>query len=145
MAEWRAANPGYAAEWYAANREYLAEWYAANREHRAEWHAEYHKANPHLRTAGLYRRRGGTSEHVITLRDLNRLRYFRQNNQCALCSEPFTDAPKSVHLDHIIPIARNGSHSIGNVQWLCSWCNKSKSNLLPVEYRMKLLKEGKDK
>lgn len=54
----------------------------------------------------------------------------RHNNRCAYCgcSEPLTK-------DHVIPIARGGRHSIGNLLPACRRCNASKRNSLLVEWR----------
>ena len=38
------------------------------------------------------------------------------------------------HLDHIVPLSKSGSHTIGNVQWTCVACNLLKSNKLEEEF-----------
>ncbi|MBB4699309.1 hypothetical protein BJ982_000853 [Sphaerisporangium siamense] len=49
--------------------------------------------------------------------------------KCPLCSVRLTskaDRPNSKHLDHILPIAAGGTHSIGNVRIICRTCNLSR-------------------
>jgi 5-methylcytosine-specific restriction endonuclease McrA len=47
---------------------------------------------------------------------------------------------KNISLDHVIPIARGGNHSIGNLMPLCQPCNSSKGKKLLVEWRLDLQK-----
>lgn len=44
---------------------------------------------------------------------------------CALCG-----SNEQLEIDHIIPISRGGLDDSTNMQWLCSSCNKAKSNKL---------------
>ena len=67
---------------------------------------------------------GGT--YLILEKELRRI----YNSPCFQCGSN-TDQS----LDHIIPISRGGSHSIGNVMTLCLPCNKSKRAKLLVEWR----------
>lgn len=52
------------------------------------------------------------------------------NSPCFQCG-----SMKDQSLDHIIPISRGGSHSVGNIMTLCLPCNKSKNAKLLVEWR----------
>ncbi len=66
---------------------------------------------------------------VVTDADLRRLLH-RQAGRCAYCAEP-----EPTTLDHVVPLVRGGRHSIGNLVWSCSPCNKSKGGRLVVEFR----------
>lgn len=49
---------------------------------------------------------------------------------CAVCG-----SNKQITIDHIIPISRGGTHSIGNLQPLCKSCNSSKHQKVMTEWR----------
>jgi 5-methylcytosine-specific restriction endonuclease McrA len=48
----------------------------------------------------------------------------------------------NIQLDHVMPIAKGGTHSIGNLVAACSWCNQSKKDLTLMEWRMSLSRRG---
>lgn len=50
---------------------------------------------------------------------------------CAYCGQ---SVPK-LHQEHVIPVARGGRHSIGNLLPVCPSCNRSKGKRLLVEWR----------
>ncbi|MEV6737890.1 HNH endonuclease signature motif containing protein [Streptomyces sp. NPDC051104] len=53
----------------------------------------------------------------------------KRTGRCLLCSVVLSDEqglPTSKHLDHIIPIAIGGTHTIGNVRIICRTCNLSR-------------------
>lgn len=66
---------------------------------------------------------------TVTRRDLERL-IARHNGLCAYCG-----AAEWEHIDHVVPLARNGRHAIGNLLPACSACNLSKGALLLAEWR----------
>lgn len=93
------------------------------------------KANSPSRQARKALLRG--SEHAERFSPLDVLE--RDGWACKLCG---IDTPKSLRgtmehnapeLDHIIPIAKGGAHSIGNTQCLCRSCNALKSDRLMDE------------
>ena len=68
-----------------------------------------------------------TSNNSITIDMLEALK-IKQNNLCAYCNTTLLyHIPKAVHLDHIIPLSKGGTHTIDNVVWACSQCNLTKS------------------
>lgn len=53
-----------------------------------------------------------------------------QNERCAWCQKRI-NYNKS-HIDHIVPLSKNGNHDITNIQILCPKCNLSKSYKDPI-------------
>lgn len=74
-------------------------------------------------------RQAGNGIFLVTRRDWERL-LSRYDHRCAYCGEATV-----LHQDHLIPIARGGRHSIGNLVPACIVCNGRKRALLPVEFR----------
>ena len=52
---------------------------------------------------------------------------------CPYCQDILR--PKTISLDHIVPLARGGEHKIENCQIICHICNDRKSALSDAEYR----------
>ena len=52
------------------------------------------------------------------------------NSPCVACG-----STERITIDHIIPIARGGAHSIGNLQPLCKSCNSSKIDKTMTEWK----------
>ena len=55
---------------------------------------------------------------------------------CHYCGRP-TPA-KALTMDHIVPIARGGASTKGNVVPACKECNTAKQQLLPMEWEQYL-------
>ncbi len=68
----------------------------------------------------------------------------RDNWRCGLCRVSTPKAkrgscePDAPELDHIVPLARGGSHTRQNTRCLCRKCNSAKSDLLDHEYALKI-------
>jgi len=62
----------------------------------------------------------------ISDKDLRKL----YNQPCSFCG-----TKENLSVDHIIPLSRGGSHSIGNMMTLCRSCNSSKGNKTVVEWK----------
>lgn len=106
--EWAARNPDYARLWVEANRERARE---TVRRRRAR-----------LRLVAAF---------AIAERDIRRM-LVRQGGRCAYCQ---AELGESYHVDHVVPVSRGGSNSIGNLAAACPPCNVSKSNWLLSEWR----------
>lgn len=69
-----------------------------------------------------YKLRGASSSH--TLQEWKNL-LLANGNKCIACG-----STEKITKDHIIPISKNGSNNISNIQPLCYICNSRKSNKL---------------
>ena len=59
-----------------------------------------------------------------------------QGGKCMYCARAL---PADVmHIDHKIPVSRDGSDDMDNLQALCSTCNLSKGSMTDQEYRAKI-------
>jgi 5-methylcytosine-specific restriction endonuclease McrA len=94
------------------------QWRQANRE-RAR---KLDNISAHRRRSRIQR----SSSFRITEKEIARLR----NSACVYCGDC-----KQIELDHIIPIARGGNHSIGNIAPACQKCNRSKGAKTITEWR----------
>jgi 5-methylcytosine-specific restriction endonuclease McrA len=54
------------------------------------------------------------------------------DGKCAYCNERPEGA---LSMDHVVPVSRGGSHSIGNIVPACLSCNSSKKDRLLIEWR----------
>ena len=67
-------------------------------------------------------------------RELRKTNYFRnlfQQGICHYCGKKFPES--ELTLDHIVPIARGGRSTRGNLVISCRKCNQNKSCLTPAE------------
>jgi len=88
-------------------REYERQWYHANR--------DKVRMKSARRWARLHNAKGS-----YTLQEWQELK-ARYNQRCAICK-----LEKKLTIDHIIPLSKNGSNYIDNIQPLCKSCNSSK-------------------
>lgn len=51
---------------------------------------------------------------------------------CHYCGRAFL--PKELTMDHIVPVARGGKSTKGNIVTSCKECNNAKKQLLPIEW-----------
>jgi len=76
-----------------------------------------------------------------TRRERNRARELRDSQWwkrrlakgvCGYCGRP--TPPRELTMDHIVPVARGGRSTKGNVVPACKDCNTAKKQLLPMEW-----------
>lgn len=120
-----------ASKWNAENKEkhnlYVRKYYWKNPSKALERVKTYNKKFPESKRNRQSRRRARKNSNrlfVILPKDLNRI----YSSPCFICG-----STEKITADHIIPIARGGVHSIGNLQPLCASCNSKKGKRLMIE------------
>lgn len=138
MKKWREKNPQLHRDRNKKSRETDKERSRANRARAYKKNKEkenqsarlyYQRFPEKYREASSLRKRKKLANGIfrVSASELKKLYSF----PCALCGS--TD---SIEIDHIVPIAKGGSHSIGNLQPLCRPCNRSKSDKLLIVVKM---------
>lgn len=136
IAGWRARNAdhlrAHEARRYSENREQRSaahkQWRDANLERSRERTRTWKAANPLVARAHEGRRRAAkraAATETISAAQIDAL-IEEFNGLCGYCSAPWE------HLDHYIPLARGGRHTIANLVPACAACNLSKGAKLPV-------------
>lgn len=112
-----------------------AEWILKNKEKYRKWLHEWSKTPEQREAHALQeskrraRIKGNGWDDSVNTDTLNDL-IIKQNFRCNGCG---WEAPK-FQMDHIIPIARGGKHTIRNIQLLCKRCNCKKNDSLDWKY-----------
>lgn len=110
------------------------EWYKNNFDKHHATVADWKQKNPEQ--SAILARRGNQVRRLkmkqnktfkIRVKETQRL----YNQPCFYCG-----SSKQIELDHVVPIARGGSHGIGNLVAACRECNKSKGAKLLVEWKL---------
>ena len=106
--------------------------YLAEAERRREYARRYHYANRDEVRSGVWRRkaqRAGVRIFQFTARDWHRL-VRRYRGACAYCGR----MDLVLQPDHVIALARGGSHGAGNIVPSCPPCNTRKRTKFVVEW-----------
>lgn len=139
--EWRQAKRAYNRERLRriveADPEYHSKKRMANLERYRELEREGYYRNREARIAEASRlakirrvRIAGNGVSMVIDRDWRRM-LARYRGCCAYCGR----SSPQLHQEHVIPVARGGRHSIGNLLPVCPPCNRSKGKRLLVEWR----------
>lgn len=106
------------------------EWYYKNKDRHRAAHKKYLSKNPGLNASYVSKyqaRKRGNGVFDIRKKELKRLRL----GPCFYCGEN----KSRMTIDHIIPIKRGGTHSIGNLVSACGSCNSSKRDKFITEWK----------
>jgi 5-methylcytosine-specific restriction endonuclease McrA len=143
LAQWRSENADRVREVDRLHRARTAEQHRAN-DLRWRWanieavrerdRARYIRADrdmlrKHRRDRKARLRNAEGSHTLAEIKDL----LEKQKFHCAACRVDISRSD-SRHLDHIMPVAKGGSNSIENLQWLCPACNRRKGARDPAEW-----------
>jgi 5-methylcytosine-specific restriction endonuclease McrA len=126
---------GYLLElYYAGARETQAKYRARNPERMRVYRQRWKRRNPDRvrlhRAEYEAKKRAAAEEHVDYA-----LVHSTADWDCGICGQPIARVlrhphPESVTVDHIIPLARGGPHSYGNLQLAHLRCNSRKRDRL---------------
>jgi hypothetical protein len=111
-------------------------WNKANKDKVHEMNQRSYAKNPELFIANAHKRYAklkGVEQKLVTRKDYQRM----QRMNCVYC-----ESNDRIEIDHIQPIEKNGRHSIGNLAPACLPCNRSKSDLFVMEWRIREIKRG---
>lgn len=106
--------------------------YQRERDRRIAYATAYAKANPHVGQATKRRRRARLADagmFQFTSKDWLRVQR-RFGGRCAYCGK---DA--RLTMDHVVPIIRGGTHSVGNIVPACMSCNTHKQGRFITEWK----------
>lgn len=102
-----------------------ASYYQKNRLDILQKAKDWQKNNPEkCRLRNRHRRAKRLSAEGTHTQAEVELIFQEQGGKCSGCSQPLDDTK---HLDHFVPLDLGGSNSQENLQWLCQFCNNSKS------------------
>lgn len=108
--------------------------YQKERAYRLAYQAEYLKKNPDVAKRAKNKRRARKATagvFVVTSKDWHRI-VTRQRGECFYCGRS-----RALSMDHVIPLSRGGTHSIGNIVAACVPCNSSKRTRFSTEWRQR--------
>jgi hypothetical protein len=142
IAKWREANKQQVAEtkrtWRVLNKDKVnaqkRDWNAANKEKVKDINQRSYANNPQMfimNAQKRYAKQKSVEQRLLTKKDYARLHRM----PCIYCG-----SFDRIEIDHIQPITRNGRHAIGNLAPACLPCNRSKSDLFVMEWRLRELK-----
>ncbi len=97
---------------------------------------------PEVYRAREHRRRLRERNQTVESFDLaSHVRFLRvwQQEACYYCNRPFGPATQDTHVEHIVPVARDGAHAAFNIVLSCPECNMRKGGkILWKEWRPKV-------
>ncbi len=110
----------------ASQKRYRETHRSLQRERTNLWRAK----NPHLVREQKYKRRlvEGVDKKYVSAKEIRTL----LSKPCFYCGVP------SSQIDHVVPFAKGGRHSIGNLVPACGACNRSKGASFIVEWKRRL-------
>lgn len=124
----RRRGPAQKRRYYIAHREQILE--------KVKKYQQEHPEKTRIRVlASRHRRRAQAAKTVIDVKGISKwMRQIRSLPfvRCYWCGTKVSGS--GVHFDHVIPLSREGTHTIGNLCTSCPECNLSKNAKLPDQW-----------
>ena len=138
----------YSKKWKASNKvkisEYNKKYSDANKEELAEYHKEYYQKNKQVwkkhQSSSVYkeyqrvyqsqRRKDLKDRGSYFPKDIKDL-YASQGGSCYYCR---IDIEGGFHIDHMVPLSRNGRNDVSNICLACVPCNLQKHTKTAEEF-----------
>lgn len=119
-------------------REISLKWARANAERMNEYSRRRRRLHPDKKRAETqrYRARRARAKGSHTAADI-RAQLAAQKRTCWWCREPLDG--NDYHVDHLIPLSKEGSNGPENIVIACPGCNLSKNARMPWEFNGRLL------
>ena len=124
--KWREKNPEKIKATYVA-------WKKANAKKVKDAKSAWDKKNPQAHRRYCHNRRAlviGNGGKLSPGLETKLLAF--QKNRCAICRKSLKKIGH--HLDHIVPLARGGKNTDGNMQVTCPTCNLNKHSKDPIQF-----------
>lgn len=131
--QWRAINKDKVAEYRERDKESIAKWKQEHKEDISAYNKQYRLDNKHRdiykvsKARNKAMRRGAETDDSV--------RDFKFDSECMYCGIQVKTTgniydPAYRTMEHIIPIAKGGAHTLANLGTACRQCNISKKDKL---------------
>ena len=140
--KWQQANPEKVNEKYrnlyaknlehsrAMRRNRVNNWYLRHQNKARLRSAKYRADHPEVKRLAQAKRRAQKQGNGVF--EISKLELFKLLNQPCMGCGSLTNQT----IDHVIPISKGGTHSIGNLQTLCASCNSSKHTKTMYQWKI---------
>lgn len=118
-------------EWHSRNRDQAKKAHAAWLEKNPDYYVRSYASNPTRFKAKEAKRRAlKTANGIFNVSDRYLARLYQ--SACLYCG-----SRESIQADHVLPLAKGGRHSIGNLVAACKRCNASKNDDFLMVWKLK--------
>jgi 5-methylcytosine-specific restriction endonuclease McrA len=116
------------------NREKVRQTNREWRKRNPDYKSDYYKRHPHLNAEKSSNRRALIRKCRVGRlpKGYKQIVYDTQKGKCWWCGKKLNK--EKWHVDHLIPLSKDGKHCLSNMVASCPACNWSKSNKLPHEF-----------
>lgn len=135
MNEWRLKNKDKIKEsrkqYRKDNKDKIKKYQEENKEKFDKYQKEWHKSEKGKASSAnaIHKRRTITKQGDVTTQQILEL---KKAKHCYWCNISLKN--KTIHIDHYVPLAKGGKHTLSNLVIACSKCNLNKNAKDPIEF-----------